>query len=141
MVRALLIAAWVAGALGADSGIYREWSTPENGARIRLAPCANDATRACGTIVWLKQAQDANGHPMRDIANPDPDLRGRALVGLLLVRDFRQSGPGRWTGGKIYDPNSGRTYASKLSVNVDGTLKVEGCVTIICQAQTWRPAN
>ena len=40
--------------------------------------------------------------------------------------------------GKIYDPNSGKTYDSKISVNTNGTLKVEGCILVICQAQTWK---
>ena len=42
------------------------------------------------------------------------------------------------TGGKIYDPNSGKTYDSKIGVNANGTLKVEGCVLVVCQAQTWK---
>ena len=46
----------------------------------------------------------------------------------------------RRPGGSIYDPQSGKTYDSKLSLNPDGTLKVEGCISIICQAQTWKPA-
>ena len=44
---------------------------------------------------------------------------------------------GRWAGGKIYDPNSGRTYDSRISMQPDGALKVEACVAMICQAQSW----
>ncbi|WP_309087663.1 DUF2147 domain-containing protein [Phenylobacterium sp.] len=109
-----------------------EWLTQAGTAKVRIAPCAGKADRLCGTVVWLKNAgaKDAN--------NPDPKLRDRAIVGMNLIRDFKQAGPGRWTGGKIYDPESGKTYDSKISANANGTLKVEGCVLVVCQAQTWR---
>ncbi|HQN52720.1 MAG TPA: DUF2147 domain-containing protein, partial [Phenylobacterium sp.] len=74
-------------------------------------------------------------------ANPDPKLRDRPVVGLTLIKDFRQATQGKWVDGKIYDPQTGKTYASKLSPNPDGTLKVEGCISVICQAQTWKRAN
>ena len=59
----------------------------------------------------------------------------------LQIKGFKPASGGRWTGGSIYDPQSGKTYDSKLSLNPDGTLKVEGCISIICQAQTWKPAS
>ena len=71
----------------------------------------------------------------------NPALRSRPIVGLQMMRDFAPAGPGRWTGGKIYDPNTGRTYDSKMSLSANGGLKVEGCVTVICQAQAWTTAD
>jgi uncharacterized protein (DUF2147 family) len=55
-----------------------------------------------------------------------------------MLWGFRQAAPGKWTGGKIYDPNSGKTYDSKIGVNANGTLKIEGCILVVCQAQTWK---
>ena len=40
-----------------------------------------------------------------------------------------------------YDPKSGKTYASKLRVASDGTLKVSGCIAMFCQTQTWTKAS
>ena len=67
------------------------------------------------------------------------DLHGdheawRALAGAARLIDTK----GRWTGGKIYDPGEGKTYDARIRINPDGTLKLEGCVLIVCQAQTWR---
>ena len=81
------------------------------------------------------------GKPQLDAKNPDPALRTRPIVGLQLIKDFKSAPGGKLSGGTIYDPQSGKTYASKLALNPDGTLKVEGCISIICQAQTWRTAN
>ncbi len=123
-----------AGSAAADP-VHGEWLTPDGSGKIRIAPCPGKADRVCGAISWLKNPADAKA---TDQNNPDPTLKTRPILGLPMIRDFKAAGPGRWTGGKIYDPNSGRTYDSKLSVNPNGTLKVEGCVLMVCQAQTWR---
>ena len=103
-------------------------------AKVRVSPCA-DKSKMCGQIAWLK-----NG-PAKDANNPNASMRDKPLIGMLMIRDFKPVGPGKWTGGKIYDPSSGKTYGSKMSANSDGTLKVEGCISVVCQAQTWKRAN
>jgi uncharacterized protein (DUF2147 family) len=118
-------------ALAADP-VEGEWLTQAGTAKVRIPPCASNAQRMCGTVVWLKTAG------VKDTKNPDPKLRDRPIVGMNLIRDFKPSAPGKWTGGKIYDPESGKTYDSKISANANGTLKVEGCVLVVCQAQTWK---
>ena len=120
-------------ALAADS-VEGLWLVQAGTAKVKVAPCA-DKSKMCGQITWLK-----NG-PAKDANNPDASLRERPLVGMLMIRDFKSAGPGKWTGGKIYDPSSGKTYGSKMNANADGTLKVEGCVSVVCQAQTWKRTN
>ena len=44
-------------------------------------------------------------------------------------------------GGKVYDPRRGKTYKSKLHLNDDGTLRVEGCLAFICDGENWRPLD
>jgi uncharacterized protein (DUF2147 family) len=133
-MRSLVLAAALTLAAGpalADP-VEGEWLNQDKTGKIRVAPCPEKADRMCGAISWLKdktKTLDAN--------NPDAALRARPLLGLPMMRDFKQAAPGRWTGGKIYDPKSGKTYDSKLSVNANGSLKLEGCIAFICQAQTW----
>jgi uncharacterized protein (DUF2147 family) len=114
------------------------WYTQDRSAKVRIAPCGQ---KLCGNIVWARDRQGQSAANARDEANPNPALRSRPIVGLQIIRDFSPAGPGRWSGGKIYDPNSGRTYDSKMSLSAQGVLKVEGCVTVICQAQSWTPAD
>lgn len=59
------------------------------------------------------------------------------MIGLWFLHGFKPASEGHWGGGSIYDPASGKTYDSKIALNPDGTLKVEGCVAIICVAQIW----
>jgi uncharacterized protein (DUF2147 family) len=115
-----------------------EWLTPKDSAKVRIAPCGG---KLCGTITWLKAAADKTGQPQRDMHNPDPALRERPVVGIAFLRDFRAASADHWAGGSIYDPSSGKTYDSRMSLLPDGTLKVEGCVTVFCKAQIWRPVH
>jgi uncharacterized protein (DUF2147 family) len=118
-------------ALAADP-VEGEWLTQGGGGKVRIAPCPGKADRLCGNISWLKPAKAT------DLNNPDPKLRTRPIMGMPMLWGFRQAAPGKWTGGKIYDPNSGKTYDSKIGVNANGTLKIEGCILVVCQAQTWK---
>ena len=77
--------------------------------------------------------------PRRDDKNPDPALRERPLDGLTIMRGFDYAGDGRWTGGTIYDPNSGKTYKSTLTLVDADTLKVRGYigVSLFGRSDTW----
>lgn len=138
--RSLILAAATLGlaaapALAAD-GPEGLWLVQDHTAKVRIGPCAAHADKLCGEIVWAhpKPGEEA---AKTDIHNPDPKLRDRPIVGLPLIRDFRAAGVGRWEGGKIYDPRSGKTYNSKMQLTASGELKVDGCVMMFCQTQTW----
>jgi uncharacterized protein (DUF2147 family) len=77
--------------------------------------------------------------PDTDEKNPDPALRDRPLVGLNLFAGFVYDGNGRWSGGTIYDPNSGKTYRCIVTWIDDDTLKVRGYVGVplLGRTETW----
>jgi uncharacterized protein (DUF2147 family) len=118
----------------AAGGVEGEWITSETGSKVRIGACPNQAQEICGVVSWLPPANAKD----LDKKNPDAALRNRPILGVTTVSGFRQAAPGKWTGGKLYDPGSGKTYKGKISLNPDGTLKVEGCVLMVCQAQTWK---
>lgn len=128
----LILAA--APAFAADP-VEGEWLTQGGSAKVRIGPCSGQSERLCGSLSWFRNPADAKAVDER---NPDPALKTRVMQGLPLMWGFKPAGPGRWTGGKIYDPNTGKTYDSKLSVEDGGNLKVEGCVAVLCQAQHWK---
>jgi uncharacterized protein (DUF2147 family) len=68
------------------------------------------------------------GEPRVDIENPDESLRGRPILGLNLVSEYRFEN-GTWQ-GKIYDPESGKVYSSKMKVGDTGNLEMRGYVGI-----------
>jgi uncharacterized protein (DUF2147 family) len=126
---AMLLAALAIGA-SAPEGTF---VTEDGSALVRIEPCGSSL---CGTVARI--LSKGPGIPVTDVHNPDRRLRSRPLLGLAVLGGFKPSG-GQWTGGRIYDPKSGKTYRSTLSVNADGSLKVSGCVLFICQTQRWRP--
>jgi len=140
-MRAIIMAAGLAlaatPALAADP-VEGDWLIQSGRAKITIAPCVGRPDQMCGAISWLKQPLGQDGQPRRDTANPNPQLRQQPLLGSTMLSGFHRAEPGRWTGGRIYDANDGKSYNSKMRVAPDGTLKVEGCILVICQAQTWR---
>jgi uncharacterized protein (DUF2147 family) len=105
------------------------------GVVLRISPCSPAPDRLCGLIIAWPNTKD--GRPPRDARNPDPSLANRPLVGLPMIYGFRRAANGHWTGGKIYNPNDGKTYDSNLEA-AGGTLHVQGCVLILCKTQTWK---
>ena len=131
----------LAGAAQAKSAIEGDWLVQDGSGKVRIAPCAGQADKLCGKIFWAKAPKDASGAPRKDVKNPVAALRGRTIVGLPLITGFTPSGPNKWAGGKIYNPEDGKTYNSKLELTKDGKLKVSGCVMVICKTQTWTRAS
>ncbi len=97
-----------------------------------------------GRIVWLSEpdfpaGDEMAGQPKLDRLNPDPQLRGRPIIGLALMEGFSYEGEGRWKGGRIYDPETGKTYKCNLRLDQDGTLRVRGYVgiSLIGRTTVW----
>ena len=127
----LLLASAPAFAAGPIEG---EWLTPDGGSKVRIGACPGKPEQVCGVVSWLPAAQAKD----LDAKNPKAALRSRPILGAPTVLGFKPAAPGKWTGGKLYDPASGKTYDGKLSLGANGVLKVEGCVVMVCQAQTWK---
>ena len=77
--------------------------------------------------------------PRYDDLNPDPTLRDRPLKGLAIMNGFTYKGDGRWTGGRIYDPNSGKTYRATIRQVNANKLKLRGYIgiSLFGRTDTW----
>lgn len=88
-----------------------------------------------GYLVWINVIADGKEKDVFDIKNPDKKLQSRSLWGLRLFQGFEFDG--QWTGGKIYDPDSGNTYKCKMSLEENKTvLKLRGYVGITLFGRT-----
>jgi len=65
------------------------------------------------------------GQPRVDLSNPDAALRDRPLLGLDLLTDY-EFADGKWQ-GRIYDPESGKTYSSYMKID-KGLLTMRGYI-------------
>ena len=118
-----------------------EWGTQGMNAKVAIVRCPGLADHICGTISWLWEPVDPSGRPKTDAENADPHLRGRPLIGLQILSNFRRNSSGMLDGGTIYNPEDGRTYDATLRLQGADSLVVEGCVLFICRKQVWRRAS
>jgi uncharacterized protein (DUF2147 family) len=88
---------------------------------------------------------DVPGDPSRlDVENPDAALRTRELDGMKFMQGFRYvEKNNRWTGGTIYDPNSGKTYKGTLTLVDHNSLKLRGYigVSLFGRNEVWSRVN
>ncbi|MDE0522628.1 MAG: DUF2147 domain-containing protein [Boseongicola sp.] len=110
------------------------WLTPAGNSHIEIWHCGE---KLCGKIAWFTEPHNADGTLKLDEKNKNEALRNRPLLGLVMMSGFTKTGEGKWTRGRIYNPEDGQIYRSKLEVKDDNTLNVSGCVLVFCKAQTW----
>lgn len=91
-----------------------------------------------GKIVWLKDPKDANGRPKVDRKNPNPSLRTKPIMGLVMLKDFKYD-DNEWTGGHIYNPSDGKEYKAYMKLRDKNTLNVRGYVgiSLLGKTDTW----
>jgi uncharacterized protein (DUF2147 family) len=126
---ALLLLAAPAAAAEPVSGV---WRTEAKDALVRIADCG---AGLCGRVTRFL-VPPPQGNDQRDVNNPDPKLRTRKLLGLAVLRGFRED-DGRWR-GEIYDPKSGKSYRSLMRRLDSERLEVKGCIGPFCKTQIWR---
>lgn len=116
----------------AAAPITGRWLTPGGESVIEIAACG---PALCGRVARVLKPRTG---PQVDAENPDPALRGRPILGLPILTGFHPD-IDRWR-GRIYDPESGRTYRSEVS-REGNSLKVKGCIGPFCRSQQWAAAN
>jgi uncharacterized protein (DUF2147 family) len=86
-----------------------------------------------GKIVWNKTPGK------KDEKNPDPKLRSRDILGLVILKGFSFSGDA-WENGTIYDPHSGKTYSCILRTKDNHkVLDIRGYIgiTLLGRTSSW----
>jgi len=111
----------------------------------------DDATGAVKSLVLIWEENGKLYGKIEKLINPDPhdpnprckrcegELKDKPLVGLRILWDFKKDGD-RWSGGKVFDPDNGKTYRCYLAVEEGGKkLKVRGFIgfSILGRTQYW----
>ena len=125
----LLVFAAVLGSLSVDASaggdaIYGTWRNPKGSIDVRTAPCSG---ALCGQIVR------ANAKAMEDARKKGIDK----LVGLQLLQDYHLKDD-VWA-GRVYVPDMGRTFSSRIAMIGHDQIKISGCLVggFLCKSQVW----
>jgi uncharacterized protein (DUF2147 family) len=109
------------------------WLIEAETAVIRIERCDEGI---CGAVHWI-----AEGGPVRDEQNPDPELRSRPLCGLRILEGFERNPDDatEWGGGELYAADEGSTYRGRIRVAGADRLDLRGYVGIplFGRSQTW----
>lgn len=104
-----------------EGAILGTWFNTEKSAKIEII---KNGTEFLGKIIWI----EPDGKDLKTILdkeNSDPNLRKRPIMGLTILHGLKFKN-GIWEGGKIYDPESGKTYSCQLKLKGKGILEVKG---------------
>lgn len=104
------------------------WLHPDNGSHLEVYKCGDGL---CAKIVKVADGQQV------DDKNPQPDLRKRSIVDLIIMSDAQKAGANQWK-GSLYNPADGGTYSGTLTVKSRTSIDMSGCtLVVICKTVTW----
>jgi len=94
---------------------YGVWMRPSTGTQVNFYDCGG---KLCGKIVAVK------------------DQSRKSEVGTVIMIGAAPSGDNQWK-GDLLNTDNGKTYAGVVTMRGPNALRLEGCVTFICQGETW----
>ena len=107
----------------------------KDGAHVSVTSCGD---ALCAVLASTKSPTDPEtGAPWTDKHNIDPALRSRPLAGVEVLINMRPTSSDKWS-GHLYNTDDGKTYFGNL-IEIDArTIRIEGCVGLICGGDNLR---
>jgi uncharacterized protein (DUF2147 family) len=111
----------------------------------------DDATNRVKSIVVIWEENGKLNGRIERLIEPDPqypdprcvrcagEFKDRPVIGLRILWDLRKDGE-RWIGGKVLDPNNGKTYKCFVVIEDGGKrLRVRGFIgsSFVGRTQYW----
>jgi uncharacterized protein (DUF2147 family) len=120
----------------ASDAILGYWFNAEKDAVIEITKVDG---KFDGKVIWLKNPLNDKGKPKTDVENPDPKLKSRPRLGLVVLNDLVYKSGNKYEKGKIYDPKSGKTYSCQTEIVGGKVMKLRGFigVSLIGRTSEW----
>lgn len=118
-------------------GVLGEWWTENRVGRIRFVRHSDGTYR--GITTWRVANAPPEDNPPTDLYNPNPKLRGRPTLGIVLISHLKYEN-GRYVDGRVYNPRDGDTYGFKAELVDQNTLKIRGYmgISLFGWNQIWK---
>lgn len=107
--------------------IVGDWTNEKKETKFQIFKQGN---KYFGKILW------GTGTNNKDVKNPDPKLKNREVIGLVMLNNFVFDGKETWEKGTIYDPREGKTYSCKITLKGKDKINVRGFVGIAMFGRT-----
>jgi len=120
----------------AQNEILGKWLAPEEDGIMTVFKKGN---KSFGRLTWAKETVDQNGKPLLDKQNPDPSLRDRAILNMVILENAIYE-DGEWVNGTIYHAEEGKTYECTLWME-NGKLQLRGYWGWFFKTATWTRAK
>jgi uncharacterized protein (DUF2147 family) len=101
------------------------WQNPRRTISVRIEMCGS---QLCGKIIAATAQAESDAR----------DAGVTNLIGTELLRDYRPTGDGRWS-GTVYVPDMGRSFSSRIVELAPNKLRISGCLVagFLCKSQDW----
>jgi uncharacterized protein (DUF2147 family) len=121
-----------------EGAIIGTWFNTEKSAKIEIL---RSGSKYVGKIIWI-ELKGGDPKTILDSKNSNPSLQTRPLMGLTILDELSYKN-GAWEGGKIYDPESGKTYSCELKLKNNKILEVKGYIGFSWVGKTveWTKPN
>lgn len=110
----------------------------------------DDASGKPKSVVEIYRAKDGT-HVGRVVEildrkdGPDPacdkckgERHGKPIKGMVILWGLKPDGAGKWSGGRVLDPENGKDYKARLELLEGGSkLGMSGCIAFLCRQQVW----
>ena len=123
-----------AAAQNSPDDLLGEWFSPLKDGKILFFRSGGSYF---GCVHWMKNPYDENGKPKVDKNNPDPSKKTIPIQNLVVFKDFSWNEEKKqWCNGRVYDPETGNTWACKLWMPDHKVLAVHGYLGISVLGRT-----
>lgn len=132
----LLVTFLIVSHSNAQSEILGEWLNADKNGKVLIYKLGD---KYFGKISWIKNPNNPDGTPQKDILNPDEKLRDQKIVGLIIIKELEYDGDNKWEDGTIYDPDSGKSYSCSMEIDKNGVLGIRGYIgfSLLGQTTEW----
>jgi uncharacterized protein (DUF2147 family) len=111
------------------------WLTEKKDGKIQIFRTGDTYS---GKLLWGTAVFDENGKPRYDVNNPDPKLRTRLLLGMVILTGLVYK-DGKWENGEIYDGLTGKSYSVIITLK-GNSLELRGYIglPILGKTTVWQ---
>lgn len=114
--------------------ILGRWITDNGDSRIEFY---QKEGKYYGKIIWLKEPLKPDGTAKTDIKNPNPAMRNRSILGLVIVSELEFKN-GQFVNGKIYSPKEGKTLDCAILSENNRELKITISKSLFSTSRIWK---